>query len=317
MIRPPAPSTGTPTPGVPSMGALDWVLLLNLSVLWGASFFLAAVALKGFPPFTVVIGRAGVAAATLYFVIRAVGQRMPRDPKIWVAFAVMGIGNNLIPFSLICWAQTKIPSGLASILNATTPLLAVILCHWLTHDEKLTANKIFGVAVGIGGVAIMVGIESLGGLDAQILAEMACLGAALCYALAGIYGRRLKSVSFLVVACGQATMTTVLLLPIWLIVDRPWAIPTPGMTPWLAILGLGVLCTAVGHSLYFRILSTSGATNVLLVTLLVPVSAVWLGWSVLDERLGTHQLLGMAVIGAGLIWVDGRLFGRRRRRAAP
>lgn len=294
----------------PTMRPIDWVLLIVLSGLWGGSFFLAAVALEDLPPFTVVIGRAGIAALTLLVVLRVMGFAVPRDPKLWASFCVVGALNNMIPFSLICWAQTQIESGLASILNAATPLFAAILAHWLTRDEKLTANRLVGVIVGIGGVAAMVGLESLGGLDVNILAELACLLGALCYAFAGIFGRTLKGIPFLVVAFGQATATTVMLAPVVLIVDRPWTLPMPGAEAWAAVVALGVLCTAVGHSLYFRILSTAGATNVLLVTLLVPVSAIWLGWSILDERLGWHQFVGMALIGVGLIVTDGRIVRR-------
>lgn len=304
----------------PTMRPVDWVLLVVLSGLWGGSFFLAAVALKDLPPFTVVIGRAGIAALTLLIVLRAMGIAVPRDPKLWAAFCVAGVLNNVVPFSLICWAQTQIPSGLASILNAATPLFAVIFCHWLTRDEKLTPNKLIGVVIGIGGVATMVGLESLGGIDANVLAEFACLTAALSYAFAGIFGRTLKGVPFLLVAFGQATATAVMLTPVVMIVDRPWTLPMPGAEAWGAVIALGVLCTTVGHSLYFRILSTAGATNVLLVTLLIPVSAIWLGWSILDERLGWHQFIGMAIIGAGLIVIDGRAFrfiGRRLFASRP
>lgn len=294
----------------PTMRPIDWALLIVLSGLWGGSFFLAAVALEDLPPFTVVIGRAGIAALTLLIVLRVMGFGIPRDPKLWASFCVVGALNNMIPFSLICWAQTQIESGLASILNAATPLFAAILAHWLTRDEKLTTNKLIGVMIGIGGVAAMVGLESLSGLDVNILAELACLLGALCYAFAGIFGRTLKGVPFLVVAFGQATATTAMLTPVMLIVDRPWTLPMPGAETWGAVIALGVLCTAVGHSLYFRILSTAGATNVLLVTLLVPVSAIWLGWAVLDERLGWHQFAGMALIGVGLIVTDGRIARR-------
>lgn len=304
----------------PTMRPTDWALLIVLSVLWGGSFFLAAVALEDLPPFTVVIGRAGIAALTLLIVLRAMGLVVPRDPRLWAAFCVVGALNNMIPFSLICWAQTRIESGLASILNAATPLFAAVLAHWLTRDEKLTPNKLVGVIVGIGGVATMVGLESLGGLSVNVVAELACLAAALSYAFAGIFGRTLKGVPFLVVAFGQATATTAMLAPVVLIVDRPWTLPMPGAEAWGAAIGLGVLCTAVGHSLYFRILSTAGATNVLLVTLLVPVSAIWLGWSILGERLGWHQFAGMALIGVGLVVIDGRAFrfiGRRLFASRP
>jgi drug/metabolite transporter (DMT)-like permease len=288
------------------MGPVEWALLVTLSVLWGGSFFFGKVALADLPPFTVVFGRVSLAALALNLVVLASGQRMPGSPRAWGTFAVMGLLNNLVPFSLIFWGQTHIASGLASILNSTTPLFTVVLAHFLTRDERLTASRLTGVLVGLAGVVVMIGPDVLGGLRANVLAQGAVLCAALSYALAGIYGRRFRGTPPLVTAAGQVTATTVMLLPIMLFADRPWTLPLPGVRTWAAVAGLALLCTALAYVLYFRILAVAGATNLLLVTFLIPVSALLLGGLVLGERLEPRHFGGMGLIALGLAAIDGR-----------
>ncbi len=297
------------------MGPLEWILLLVLSVLWGGSFFFAKLAVAELPPFTIVLGRVGLAALALNLLVRATGQRMPSDRASWAAFFAMGTLNNLIPFSLIVWAQTQIASGLASILNGATPLFAVLLAHWFTADERLTWNRLLGVALGLAGVTVMIGMEALAGLGLHVLAELAILVATVSYAFAGIFGRRFKGQAPLVTATGQVTATTVMMLPIVLIVDQPWTLALPQPVTIAAIAGLALLSTALAYVIFFRILATAGATNLLLVTLLIPVSALLLGHSILDERLAMQHLLGMALIALGLIAIDGRAPAALRRRA--
>jgi drug/metabolite transporter (DMT)-like permease len=289
------------------MGPLEWTLLLLLAVLWGGSFFFGKVALAQLPPFTVVFGRVCLAAVALQLLVVATGNRMPTSPRKWVAFFVMGGLNNLIPFSLIFWGQTRIASGLASILNSTTPLFTVVLAHLLTRDEKLTANRAVGVLFGIVGVAVMIGPDALGGLGGDVYAQLAVLGAALSYAFAGIYGRRFRDAPPLVTASGQLTASTILMLPV-LLVDQPWTLALPGAQTWAALAGLALLSTALGYVLYFRILAVAGATNLLLVTFLIPVSALVLGMSVLGERFAGRHFAGMALIALGLAAIDGRPF---------
>jgi drug/metabolite transporter (DMT)-like permease len=288
------------------MGPVEWALLLTLSILWGGSFFFGKVALADLPPFTVVFGRVALGAVALNLVVRATGNRMPGSLSMWAAFAGMGILNNLVPFCLITWGQTQIASGLASILNSTTPLFTAVLAHFLTKDERLTANRLGGVLFGMLGVAVMIGPDVLGGLRANVLAQAAVLGAALSYACAGLYGRRFRGVSPLVTAAGQVTATAVMMLPLTLIVNRPWTLPVPGTRTWLAIGGLGLLCTALAYVIYFRILKAAGATNLLLVTFLIPVSALILGSVLLGERLELRHFGGMALIALGLASIDGR-----------
>ena len=295
------------------MGPLEWILLLVLSVLWGGSFFLTKLAVTELPPFTIVLGRVGVAALALNLVLRARGERLPTDSRSWAAFFAMGLLNNLVPFSLIVWAQTQIASGLAAILNGATPLFAAVLAHWLTADERLTWNRLLGVALGFAGVTVMIGMEALSGLGLHVLAEVAVLAATVSYAFAGIFGRRFRGQSPLVTATGQVTATTVMMLPIVLIADRPWTLAMPTPVALGAIAGLALLSTALAYVIFFRILAAAGATNLLLVTLLIPVSALLLGRFILDEGLAPQQILGMALIALGLAAIDGRLLGAARR----
>ena len=302
-----------------AMGPLEWLLLLTLSVLWGGSFFFAKVAVAELPPFTVVLARVALAALALLLIVLASGQKLPRSPRLWGAFLVMGALNNLIPFSLIVWGQTEIGSGLASILNATTPLFAVVLAPVLTRDERLTPGRLLRVLAGLEGVAVMIGPGVFARLHGQVLAELAILGAAFSYALAGIYGRRFHATPPLVTALGQVGASSLMMLPLALVIDRPWSLPAPGLSTWGALAGSALLSTALAYVLYFRILATAGATNLMLVTFLIPVSALILGTTVLGELLTAGQLAGMALIGLGLAAIDGRplawLAGRWRRPA--
>jgi drug/metabolite transporter (DMT)-like permease len=298
------------------MGLAEWSMLFALSVLWGGSFLFNGILVKALPPFTIVTGRVALAAIALNLIVRATGKAMPRDGRAWAAFFGMGLLNNAIPFLLIVWGQTHIASGLASILNATTPLFAVVVAHLLTADEKMTGNRLLGVVVGFAGVALMIGPSVLTGLGSNVMAQLAVLGAAFSYSLAGIFGRRFRRMGLapIIPAAGQVTASTVLLLPVALIVDRPWSLAVPGAETWLALAGLALLSTAVAYVLFFRILAAAGATNLMLVTFLIPVSAILLGAALLGEHLQIKHLIGMAMIAVGLAAIDGRLFTLVRRR---
>ena len=300
----------------PALGGREWAMLLALAVLWGGSFFFNAVAVRELPSFTLVWLRVAVAAATLLLVLRLVGQRMPTGGRVWAAFFGMGLLNNVIPFVLIVWGQHHIASGLASILNATTPLFTVLVAHLLTPDERLTPLKAAGVAVGFAGAVFMVGPDALGGLGTGVTAQLACLAGALTYAFAGIFGRRFRRMGVppVATAAGQVCASTVLLLPLILLVDRPWTLAMPHAATWGAVVGVGLLSTALAYVLYFRILAAAGATNLLLVTFLIPVSAILLGALVLGETLLPRHFGGMVLIGAGLACIDGRLPRLLRRR---
>jgi drug/metabolite transporter (DMT)-like permease len=291
-----------------------WIWLLSLSVLWGGSFFFAKVAIGELGPFTVVFARVGLAALALDVLLVATGTNPFRRAAPWATYFCMGLLNNVLPFSLIFWGQTHIASGLASILNATTPLFTLLVAHALTRDEKIDAAKVAALLAGFAGVAVLIGPEMLVE-GTSLWGEVACLGAALSYAFAGVYGRRFKAMKIAPIeaAAGQVTASTVLILPIMLAADQPWTLPgLPSPTVWAALGGLAMLSTALAYILYFRILAAAGATNLLLVTFLIPVTAILLGAAVLGERLEPRQVAGMALIGMGLAIIDGRIAGLRR-----
>ena len=302
-----------------SMGMREWLMLVTLSILWGGSFFFVGVAVAELPPLTIVALRVGLAAITLWIIVLFMGLSLPKSPNVWVAFLIMGLLNNVIPFSLIVWGQTQIASGLASVLNATTPLFGVIVVGLLLADERATAMKLVGVAVGFLGVVIMIGIPSLDSAkQGSILAQIAILGAALSYAFASVFGRRFKATGLkpIIIAAGQVTGSAALLAPVAFYVDGPLALlgsGSPSIMVWASILTLAVFSTALAYILYFKILASSGATNILLVTLLVPVSAIFLGLLFLNETLHWINLAGMALIAAGLSAIDGRLWKRKRQ----
>lgn len=294
------------------MGVVEWGQLIALSILWGGSFFFVGIAVKELPPLTIVMCRVCLAALALLALIRILGLSLPGDRRIWLAFFAMGLLNNLIPFCLIVWGQTHIASSLAAILNATTPLFAVLVAHLLTADEKLTGNKLAGVIVGFIGVALMIGMDALAGLGDNLGAQLAVLGAALSYAFAGVFGRRFKAmgVAPLISATGQISASSLLLMPLALLVDRPWTLAVPSLATWGALLGIALLSTALAYVLFFRILSSAGATNLMLVTFLIPISAIVLSGLLLDEHLQAKHFLSMTLIALGLAAIDGRLLNR-------
>jgi len=290
-----------------SMSATDWLMLLLLSVLWGGSFFFAKVALQAMPPLTVAFGRVALAAAILIVLARASGVTLPDRLTAWRPYLLMGLLNNAIPFGLIFWGQTHIPSGLAAILNATTPLFTVLVAHVATADETLTRARLAGVLIGFCGVVVMIGTDLLRDLGTNVFAQLACIGAAISYAFAGIYGRRFRSEPALRVAAGQLVASTLILAPFALVIERPWTLPAPTPIALAALVALATFSTAIGYILYFRILARAGATNLLLVTFLIPVSAILLGTLILGEQLGARHIAGMVAIAMGLAAIDGRL----------
>lgn len=292
----------------------DWLLLFVLSVLWGGSFFFNGVALRELPPLTVALARVALGALCLLIVLRPLGGSLPRRAADWLPFAVMGLVNNVIPFSLFLTAQTTISSGLASVLNATTPLFAVLVMA-ASGEERLTGRRLAGVLIGIGGVALLRGP----GLSAenQTLGIVLCLGAALSYGFAGYWGRRaLAGVPPLTSATAQLICSTPVMAIIAASVERPWMLPMPGAATWLAVAGLATLSTALAYILFFRILNRSGAVNVVLVTLLIPVTAILLGVWILNEPLSVNEVVGALVIAASLIVIDGRALSWVKSRMA-
>jgi len=302
-----------------AMTPLEWGLLLLLSLIWGGSFFFNAVAVTALPPFTIVACRVAIGALCLIAVLYASGGRLATGRKTWGAFFLMGLMNNAIPFSLIVWGQRDIASGLAAILNATTPLFTVIIAHYTTGDDKMTVLRIGGILAGLVGVAILIGGDALSGVSGHLAAESAVLVASVSYAISSIYGRRFSRAGLapLATAAGQISASAMIMVPVALIIDQPWQLSLPPHLPVVgALLGIGALSTCLAYILFYRILATAGSVNLMLVTLLIPVSAIVLGALFLNERLDANAFLGMAAIALGLLAIDGRVFRIFGRSAA-
>jgi drug/metabolite transporter (DMT)-like permease len=293
-----------------TMTARQWALLLFLSLLWGGSFLFIRIAMEDLGPLTLVFLRTATASCVLIPVLYFRGLGFPPRP-LWPSLAVLGFLNNLVPFTLLFWGEIYISAGLASILNALTPLFAVLLAHYLTQHERLTPNRILGLCCGIGGVAVLIGPGLLVSGSAQgamqVMAEFAVVLASLSYAVATRFGRRFKEHAPMRIAAGQVTATALMSIPFALLIDHPFAHGFPVWQSWVAVGWLGVLSTALAYVIYFRLLAEAGATNLTFVTLLAPVTAVLLGWAVLHEHLLWRHFAGMALIAAGLLAIDGRL----------
>ncbi|MBI5265114.1 MAG: DMT family transporter [Bradyrhizobium sp.] len=299
--------------------ARDWSLLALLSILWGGSFFFNGVALKELPPLTLVFVRLAVATALLLPLLRAYKVKLPTNVAGWRPFFAIGLLNNVLPFSLIVIGQTYIPGGLAAILNATTPLFTVVVMA-AAGEEKLELRRIAGVVVGLIGVIILrsADVQLAGGQGIGILL---CLAAAFSYGLSALVARRLLSNSPpLGTVTFQLAASTAMMAIIAGSIERPWQLPLPGVMTWLALFGLAGLSTAFAYIIFFQILRRSGATNVMLVTLLVPVTAILLGHFGLGESISAHEIAGALVIASALLLIDGRvlkLFGRQVSREPP
>ncbi len=308
------------SPSPLTMSAADWLMLVALSVLWGGSFYFAKIAVLEIPPLTLALARVAIAGAMIAVLVRPLGGTFPRDAHTWGQFAVLAAINNVIPFTLIFWGQQYIPVGLASILNATSPLFTVVVAHLATTDDKLTAPRAFGLAAGFAGVIVLIGPDLLGELGDHVLAQLALLGAAFAYALGAVYARRLRGHKPVTIAGGQLLMASVWLAPLALAIDRPWQLGPITGAAISATIALAIFSTALAYLMYFRVLSRAGATNALLVTFLIPVSAILLGLLLLDESLEPRQLAGMAAIALGLAAIDGRparFLRSRFRRTSP
>lgn len=299
-----------------TMGPAEWAMLILLSIIWGGSFFLYAVALEHLPVFTIVFLRVSLGSLGLWLCAWAMGLLSRQHAGLWRSFLVMGLINNAIPFSLIVWGQQEVASGLAAILNATTPFFTVLTANRLTADEKLSWNRLLGALVGLSGVGAMMGTDILAAQGGALLSQLAIVGAAVSYAFASVFGRRFAQTPPLITAAGQTAGSSLILLPLMLIIDAPWRFAFPPLQAWLAIAGLAILCTSLAYILYFTILKRAGATNIVLVTFLVPASAILLGITVLGESLDLHHVIGMITIAFGLALIDGRLLAILRPRRA-
>jgi drug/metabolite transporter (DMT)-like permease len=303
------------------MTTREWGVLLLLAVIWGGAFLFIGIAVRHVDPLTYVWLRLSIAAFAMWLFLKWKGQQLGLPREVWRSILLLALLNNALPFTLFGWGQTHIASGLASILNATTPIWGVLVAHVFTTDERMNPRKIAGVLLGFGGVAVMIGPSLLANVGSDALAQLACIAAALCYAVAAVWARRFRrmGLSPMSVTTGQLSAGALMMLPLALLVDRPWTQALPPASAWAAIAALAIFCTAFGYVLYFKLIDTAGATNALLVTLLVPPFAILFGGLFLGEMLGPQDFAGLALIALGLAAIDGRLLralGRRLPQAA-
>lgn len=290
-----------------SVDTRDWWLLGLLSLLWSGSFIFNGLALKELPPLTLVLLRIVLAAAILLPVARLRGLGFPKGIAGWRPFFAVALFNNVVPFCLIVIGQTFITSGLAAVLNATTPLFTIVVMA-AAAEERLSARRAAGLILGLVGVVILRGGPGLDG-SAGGYGILFGLGASLSYGIAALLVRRhLAHSPPLATATFQLSASSVMMLAVAAVVDQPWRLPLPGLHTWLAVIGLAALSTAFAYIVFFQILRRSGATNVTLVTLLIPLTTILLGSLVLGESISLLEAAGALVIGSALLVIDGRIF---------
>lgn len=285
-----------------------WLLLLALSLLWGGSFLFYRMLAFELPPLLTVFSRTAIGAASIALWLRAQGSLAPVPRKKWPRIAAMAVLNNVIPFTLFAWAETRVSGGTASILNAMTPICVLLVSSLVFRAETITRSKLVGIACGFAGVVVLVGPDALVGAD--LLGQAACLLATVSYGFALPTGKKITGIAPPVAAAAQLGAAAVMVLPLTLIFDRPWTLAAPSAAGWVAVAGLGVLSTGLAYVIFFTILAQAGATSLSLVTLLIPPSALLLGAVVLGEPVTWPALAGMGLIALGLAAIDGRLFRR-------
>lgn len=282
------------------------LLLVLLAGLWGPSFLFIKVAVAEIPPLTMVLGRVAIAAILLNLVLLTQGQRLPGWGPVWKHLAIIALVHNAIPFVLFGWGEQYVDSALASIMNGTTPLFTIVLAHFFVMDDKMTLRKMVGALVGFGGLVILVAPSFLGGVQASTWGLLALALAASLYAVAIVYARlHLRGLPSMVAPAGQMLLATMYLLPVALLVDRPFSLPVPSTAALLAVLALGVMGTAVGFIVYYRLIETAAASYTSMVTYLIPVVGVILGVVVLGERLAWTSYAGCALILLGVMTANG------------
>ena len=295
------------------MKTTDWILLVVLSLVWGGSFFFNEIGLRELPVLSIVALRVAIAAVILWAVVLVRGHRIPSGFRHWSWFLTMGLVNNVLPFTLIVYGQTSVTAGLASILNATTPFFMVLIIALFLRDEIIARRQVTGLIIGFLGVVLMLSPDILKLESVSLIGQAAVLCAAISYSIAGIYGRRFQNAGIppVVAAAGQVTMSAVLLLPVAIYFNGVSELGSMSGTVWMSIMGLAVLSTALAYILYFRILNSAGAVNLMLVTFLMPVSALALGTFLLHEPVQMMEIVGISIIAIALVIIDGRLFSSR------
>ncbi|SPH21317.1 hypothetical protein ASD8599_02069 [Ascidiaceihabitans donghaensis] len=284
-----------------------WAELLLLGLIWGGSFLSIRIALDEVGPLTSVAHRTLWAMLVLWAVVAVMRLPLPRNPMTWFAFLVMGLLNNALPFTLMAWGQLHIESGLTSILNASTAIFGVIAAAIFFADERITLRKAIGVGLGFLGVTMAIGFENMRNLDLRSVAQLAVIAGTICYALAGVWARKmLGDQPPQVAAAGMLTGSALIMVPVAWVMEGPMSLDLAPRT-MLAIGYYAIVATAGAYLLYYRVLGMAGSGNLMLVTLLVAPVAIILGATVLDEKLGANAYAGFAFLALGMLILDGRV----------
>ncbi len=296
-----------------TLSTRTWAELFVLALIWGGSFLAIRLALNEVPFVTSVAHRVFWAAVILWVYVVVRRLPVPRDPEIWGALLVMGLLNNVVPFSLMAWGQLHIPTGLTSVFNAGTAIFGVVIAALILADERLTTRKIIGSAIGFFGVATAIGLDSLRNFDITSLAQLAVIGGTISYAFASVWGRiKLATLTPQVAAAGMLTGSSIVMVPAALVIDGAPSFALSA-TAFGAIAYYVVFATAGAYLLYYRILQQAGSANTMIVTLLIPPVSIVLGAVVLNESLSPNVYAGLGMLALGLIILDGRLLARLRR----
>jgi drug/metabolite transporter (DMT)-like permease len=299
----------TMTPG-------QWATLLLIATFWGGAFFFVTVAVRDLPPMTLGAVRILIGGAILLAILYMSGRKLPWRADVWRWFMIVAFVNAVAPLFLLSWAQKTIGGGLASIITAMTPLLVLFVAHVMTSDEKLTGRRLVGTLTGFAGVVVMIGLDAKIRFDFSIVAQLAAVLASVCFAFGTVLARRFRVLNIepLTATTGFILVSGLQFAVLAIVIDQPWSLPTPGLPALLSALAAGVLSTALGQFLFFRLLTKTGANNVSLVAVLTPISAILLGWIILGERLQSYQMAGMGIIALGILVVDGRLIAALARK---
>jgi drug/metabolite transporter (DMT)-like permease len=296
----------TPVSGPTSSKYVNLLLLIALGTIWGASYLFIKVIVAEVPAFTLVAGRLSVAALTMWGIVRVLGQTMPRSSRMWGAFALLGLVGLAVPYMLITWGEQYISSGLASLLQATTPLFTVLLAQLWARDERITVARATGVLVGFAGVALLMLPDLQSGVRASLPGQLAIVGSSLCYAWTAIYARRwLQGQPPLTSATGQLTMGAAFTLPASLLFDRPagLSLSLPAWASWAALTLLG---TVLAYVIYYTLIARTSATFTTMTTYIIPINGVVLGALVLHEPLSLTILASLVLILVAVLLVRGR-----------
>jgi len=279
--------------------APEYVLLLVLAILWGASYTFIRLGVATIPPVTLIVARTLIGGGLLFALLAARGIAMPHDMASWRRFALQALLNSVIPFTLIAWAEQTVDAGLATILCSTSPIFTFLITFAVTRHEPATLTKLFGVVAGIGGICLIIGVEALSGIGEALVADLALAASSLCFAGAAIFGRGFGKLDPMVPATGSMLCGGIVLIPVSLVAESPWTI-APSANSVLALLALSVFSTAFAFVLYFRLVRTLGSVGVTAQSYLrVPVG-VAIGIGFLSEPLTLTTLIGLACVVAGV-----------------